>query len=52
MPKPVTTALPETQILPDPSLEKRSRRIFGTVQKQCVLGTSRRACANRKTATN
>ena len=26
--------------------------IFGTVQKRCVLGTSRRAYANRKTAIN
>ena len=37
MPKPVTTALPETQILPDPSLEKRSRRIFTLAYKLRIL---------------
>lgn len=37
MPKPVTTALPETQILPDPSLEKRSRRIFSLAYKLRIL---------------
>jgi len=37
MPKPVKPALPETQILPDPSLEKRSRRIFTLAYKLRIL---------------
>lgn len=37
MPKPVKPALPETQKLPDPSLEQRSRRIFTLAYKLRIL---------------
>lgn len=33
MPKPVNTELPDSQVAPDPTLEKRSRRIFSAEYK-------------------
>lgn len=37
MPKPVVSSLPDTQIVPDPMLEKRTRRQFSTEYKLRII---------------
>ena len=37
MPKPIVSSLPETQVVPDPMLEKRSRRQFSTEYKLRII---------------
>ncbi len=37
MPKPVVSSMPDTQVVPDPMLEKRSRRQFSTEYKLRII---------------
>lgn len=37
MPKPIVSSLPQTQVVPDPMLEKRSRRQFSTEYKLRII---------------
>ena len=37
MPKPINPALPDTQVVPDPMLEKRTRRQFSTEYKLRII---------------
>ena len=37
MPKPIAIALPDTQVVPEPMLEKRTRRIFTTEYKLRII---------------
>ena len=37
MPKPIADALPDTQVVPDPMLEKRTRRSFTTEYKLRII---------------
>ncbi len=37
MPKPVVSSMPDTQVVPDPLLEKRSRRQFSTEYKLRII---------------
>jgi len=37
MPKPVTPATENTQVKPDPALEKRRRRVFSTEYKLRIM---------------
>ncbi len=37
MPKPVVSSMPDTQVVPDPMLEKRTRRQFSTEYKLRII---------------
>ena len=37
MPKPITSSMPDTQVVPDPMLEKRTRRQFSTEYKLRII---------------
>lgn len=37
MPKPIVSSMPDTQVVPDPMLEKRSRRQFSTEYKLRII---------------
>ena len=37
MPKPVVSSMPDTQVVPDPMLEKRTRRQFSTEYKLSII---------------
>ena len=37
MPKPIVSSMPDTQVVPDPMLEKRSRRHFSTEYKLRII---------------